>query len=490
MVPTFTISEFRFFTREVETRLPFRYGIATMTRVPHLFVRVTLETGNQVCHGLAAESLAPKWFTKNPETPFEADLIEMGGVIRHATATAREIARQPIGYFDFWRELDATQTGWAGQNTIAPLLAGFGVSLCERAVLDALARARQVPLHHLVRNDALGLKPGQIHAELAGVKAHERLPRVPLSSIQVRHTVGLSDPLAPADIPASERTHDGLPRDLESCIHDYGLRYFKIKLGGRAAEDHARLADVFRLLDVATGGDWRATLDGNENYAGFGEFRDFWDGLRADPAFAPRLERVLLVEQPVHRDHALGDEAAATLLSWRDRPPIIIDESDSGCGSLPRALAIGYAGTSHKNCKGITKGLLNALLLASRPGGGILTGEDLSNLGPVALAQDLAMMGLLGIGHVERNGYHYFRGLSMWPSSWQETALENHPDLYHRHAGGFAAPRVENGRLRLETLHAAPFGVKPFLDPESLPPDANRSALSDALGQGLALPPG
>jgi len=40
----------------------------------------------------------------------------------------------------------------------------------------------------------------------------------------------------------------------------------------------------------------------------------------------------------------------------------------------------------------------------------VLTGEDLCNLGPVAFLQDLAMMALLGIEHVERNGHHYFAG--------------------------------------------------------------------------------
>ena len=33
--------------------------------------------------------------------------------------------------------------------------------------------------------------------------------------------------------------------------------------------------------------------------------------------------------------------------------------------SLPTALALGYVGTSHKNCKGIVKGIANACLLAT-----------------------------------------------------------------------------------------------------------------------------
>jgi hypothetical protein len=96
---------------------------------------------------------------------------------------------------------------------------------------------------------------------------------------------------------------------------------------------------------------------------------------------------------------------------------------------------------------------------------GLLTGEDLCNLGPVALLQDLAMMALLGIGHIERNGHHYYRGLSMWPQAWQETMLAPHPDLYTRHPQGFARLQITQGQLALDSVNAAPFGLGPLLDP-------------------------
>jgi hypothetical protein len=95
----------------------------------------------------------------------------------------------------------------------------------------------------------------------------------------------------------------------------------------------------------------------------------------------------------------------------------------------------------------------------------VLTGEDLANLGPVALLQDLAMMALLGIGHVERNGHHYYRGLSMFPADWQESTLAAHGDLYRRHEQGFAALRITAGCIDLGTVNAAPFGVAPAFDP-------------------------
>lgn len=72
-----------------------------------------------------------------------------------------------------------------------------------------------------------------------------------------------------------------------------------------------------------------------------------------------------------------------------------------------------------------------------------MSGEDLANAGPVALLQDLAVMALLGVTHVERNGHHYFRGLSMHTSATQDAVLGKHPGLYHRHTEGFATLQIK-----------------------------------------------
>ncbi len=161
-------------------------------------------------------------------------------------------------------------------------------------------------------------------------------------------------------------------------------------------------------------------------------------------------------------NHLLNDDVAE-LRTWKDGPGMIIDESDGSLDDLPRALELGYRGTSHKNCKGIVKGIANAALLKQMPGS-ILSGEDLGNVGPVALLQDLAVMALLGITHVERNGHHYFRGLSMHPTAVQEAVLEKHSDLYSRHAGGFPALQITAGALDLHSVNAAPFGCGIDLD--------------------------
>lgn len=468
MTDQFTLAPFEFFVQRTRTRFPFRYGIASMTDVPHLFVRTRVTVGNKSSFGLTSEGLPPKWFTKNPTTTFEQDLPEMLEVISHAAKLAGQIAQTPVTFFDFWRELYQQQSDWAKSSSLAPLLANLGVSLVERAVLDGLCRLADQPLHRLIATNRLGLRLGEIYAELGDAQPRDLLPTTPLESCCVRHTVGLGDALTPADIPANERVEDGLPQDVESSIRAYGLRYFKVKIFGDPGRDLPRLRDLSRLLQRAVGGDFFVTLDGNENFKSFAAFREFWQSASSDASLRELWRHIVVVEQPVHRDHALSDDAGATLRAWTERPPLIIDESEGALGDLPRALTLDYVGASHKSCKGIVKGIANACLLENRRRRGervVLTGEDLCTLGPVALLQDLAMMSLLGIEHVERNGHHYYRGLSLWPEEWQRATLAAHPDLYAPHSQGFACLQIHDGRLRLDSVNAAPFGLSPSLDP-------------------------
>jgi hypothetical protein len=166
---------------------------------------------------------------------------------------------------------------------------------------------------------------------------------------------------------------------------------------------------------------------------------------------------------------ALSDETKKAHENWKDRPPMIIDESDATFDALPRALECGYQGTSHKNCKGIVKGIANACILRQKPGQ-ILSGEDLSNVGPVALLQDLAVCASLGINHVERNGHHYFRGLSMFPQDVQNRLLRNHADLYGEHAGGFASVKIANGVMASGSVMNCPLGLGFEMDLSSFTP--------------------
>ena len=102
-----------------------------------------------------------------------------------------------------------------------------------------------------------------------------------------------------------------------------------------------------------------------------------------------------------------------------------------------------------------------------------MSGEDLANTGPVSLLQDLAMMALLGITHVERNGHHYFRGLSAFPQRVQEGTLLMHEDLYERReyqGETFPTLRIQEGQVEVGSVNEAPFGSGIVLDMDAYEP--------------------
>ncbi len=346
----------------------------------------------------------------------------------------------------------------------------MGVSLLERAVLDGLCRAKNRPLHSFLRADELQIDLGQIHPELRGISLAEALPDQPLDQVAVRHTVGLADPLRSSE---TATLADGLPDTLEESIRAYGLRYFKIKLSGRIDVDQPRLREITTVLLENCQGGFKITLDGNEQFTDLSSFRKFYATLSADASLAPLMGNLLMVEQPLHRAHALKDEIATQLACWPDAPLLIIDESEGTFDDLPRALELGYSGTSHKNCKGVVKSLVNAALLKKRASSIgrplIQSAEDLANIGPVALLQDLAVVALLGIPHVERNGHHYFRGLIQYPVGIQSQVMATHPDLYRQHECGFPTLDIREGLLDLRSVNAAPFGCGIDLDVTQFP---------------------
>ena len=160
----------------------------------------------------------------------------------------------------------------------------------------------------------------------------------------------------------------------------------------------------------------------------------------------------------------------AELTAWDDAPPVIIDESDDALDSLPRALDYGYAGTSHKNCKGVFKGIANRCLLEYRRESGdasdgyVMSAEDLTTIGPIEVQQDLAVVATLGINNVERNGHHFLQGLSMYDERIQEATLDAHPDLYRRHEDGYPMLDITDGEVRIDSVVDAPFGCAIDID--------------------------
>lgn len=447
------------------TRMPFRYGIAELSALPHTFLRVELEIDGKRCAGVTAEGLAPKWFKKEKDQPFADELAEMFHVIE-AACTFAQNADPAATLFDLWQTVYVEQMQWGTREGYPPLLWGFGVSMLERAAIDAFCRGTDATFARALRDNTLGIQLGEIHAALDGATPGDLLPP-PVTSLKARQTVGLGDPLTDADIPADGKLDDGLPQSLAATIDAYGLTHFKVKLQADVEKDIARLKHLAGVLEAHCKNGYAFTLDFNEFHRDAGEFAEQWKQIAAEPSIAGLLSHLLFIEQPLHRDVALSQDVADVFGEWEDKPPIIIDEADDLLSSLPTALELGYDGTSFKGVKGVFKGVANACLLAHRrregkPG--VMSSEDFCILGPVALAHELTVAANLGIEHTERNGHHYYRGLSHLDAEVQAKALAAHGDVFTQHVEGFAMLRIAGGAIDVKSFVDAPFGLAYLFD--------------------------
>jgi len=459
------------FERDYTLRLPFRFGVITVTAGTQAVIRakIALEDGRTAV-GVAAEALGAKWFDKSPAFSDAQNLDQL----RQALGLAIELYgtrgwSTPFGlYADTYRE----QLGRGAGLGLVPLVASYGPALLDRAILDALGRAAELSFADMIRRNVPGIGPTDLTPDLAGYDLPRFLAGLqPGDDIAVRHTVGLLDPIVAGDQAAAERVDDGLPETLEEVVRHYRGRYYKLKVGGNIAADLARLAQIAAVLD-RDAGDYRATLDGNEQYDSVEGIAELWRRMRETPALERLVAATLFIEQPIKRASALQQpvDALARL------KPLIIDESDGELASFPAALKLGYSGVSSKNCKGLYKSILNAARVAklNAEAGAqkyFMSAEDLTTLAGVSVQQDLALVSLLGLTHVERNGHHFIDGMSFVPEGEQSAFASAHPDLYDR-SGGPARLRIAHGRLALGSLACPGFAVAADMDFAAMRPMA------------------
>jgi hypothetical protein len=79
---------------------------------------------------------------------------------------------------------------------------------------------------------------------------------------------------------------------------------------------------------------------------------------------------------------------------------------------------------------------------------------------------DLALVSLLGLTYVEKNGHHYVNGMAGRPAAEQRRFLEAHPDLYA--AGDPVRLRIERGQVTIRSLDCAGFATAVEPDWESM----------------------
>jgi len=432
----------------VRLRMPFRFGVVTLTEAPQAFVRARIETEKgAVAVGGAAELMVPKWFDKSPSVSNEDNIAQLRASL--ALARSSYLAGEANTAFGHFIDNYAPQIAIGTMQGMNSLVACYGPSLIDRALLDALCRALNLSFYKAISKNVPGIQAPGWQADLAAFDMDEFLLELsPQNQVAARHTVGLLDPITAADV--KERPADGLPVTLEEVIAQYGHRWFKLKVSGDTPADVERLAAIASVLDGLD--EYQCTLDGNEQYADDHGILELWRRIKAEPRLKRLAAAVAFIEQPLKRQNAL----AADLSELGEEKPVIIDESDDSLEAFPLARRHGYAGVSSKTCKGLYKSILNAARcrLWNREEGAeryFMSAEDLTTQAGLAVQQDLALASLLGIRHVERNGHHYTNGMAGALVAEQEEFLKAHPDLYER-SHGVVRLRISAGTLSLKSL--------------------------------------
>lgn len=456
--PRLRVKDVEFFEWPYTLRLPFRFGVITVTHGRQVIARarIELEDGRSGW-GVAAEALGAKWFDKNPAVSDDDNLDQL----RLALEIARDfyLAHGLDTAFGHFAAAYRPQIDKGAQHRLNPLVASYGPAMLDRCVIDALGKITGRSFQDMIRANAAGIDPARVVDDLDGFQFDRFLAALqPLPKLHVRHTVGMVDPIVAADQAPGARVDDGLPETLEEVVAYYGQTYFKLKVGGDVEKDVARLTAIASVLDrIAT--PYHATLDGNEQYGDAAGVLALWDAIAASPKLRRLKESILFIEQPIKRQMALAQDIAALAV----QRPVILDESDGDLDAFPAGRKLGYAGISSKNCKGFYKSILNRARCAwwnaqENTDRYFMSAEDLTTLAGISVQQDLALVALLGLTHVERNGHHFINGMSGRPQAEQRAFLKAHPGLYHE-ADGMVRLKIENGMVDLSSLSCPGFAV-------------------------------
>ena len=459
------LEEVERYERPMKNRLAFRFGVITVTGGIQAVIRVRISLPDgRSSQGVAAEALAAKWFEKSPEFTDEQNLDQLRQsldlAIEHYKAYG---AASP---FDLFIGTYREQQKKGAAVRLNPLVASYGPALLDRAILDALGKITGNSFAQMISQNLPGIAASDLTPDVEQVPLQRFLASLkPQSSIELRHTVGMVDPLTAGDRTPMERINDGLPETLEEVVSYYRGRYYKLKVGGDIKADLERLSKIASVLDHRLP-EYRTTLDGNEQYDDVEGIVELWRKVAETPALKRLAQSTLFIEQPIKRQVALS-RSVEPLARLR---PVIIDESDGELSSFPTALKLGYTGVSSKDCKGFYKSILNASRVAQLGPGYFMSAEDLTTLPGVSVQQDLALVSLLGMTHVERNAHHFVDGMSFASEVEQKAFVGVHRDLYERKDGHPARLKAPGGRIALGSLNVPGFAVGAEMDFRAMTP--------------------
>ncbi|MDF0603227.1 enolase C-terminal domain-like protein [Psychromarinibacter sp. C21-152] len=440
--PSLRLRDIRLSERPVTMRLPFQFGSTEVRETAEIYCRVTVEVRDQVVPGISAQLMVPRWFDKRAGLSNEETIEEL----RRACEAAASVGRGMQGTVAALSSgIRAETPGRLSEGTPA-LAAGFGPALVEMALIDAVCRAADMPFWRAAEADLFGLShdlpqglsKDVFDAAMSGIG--------PPARIALRHTIGFDAPLVERGTGAPR---DGLPVTVAEVAEETGIRAWKIKLKGDPDADARRLTDLQSVLAGRMQGG--VTLDANEQYTA-DAFRALLEQLSSD-SLSDLAGAVRFFEQPFARETALNAPVDFGV-------PMVIDESDDHRDVFPRALDLGWAGTSIKSCKGVLRALVN--MARARAAGAILTAEDLTCQPGLCWTQDTAMAAVCGVRDVERNGHHFAGGMQGASEPECAAMLAAHDDIFELR-GGRPALAIRAGGVRIGSLDRPGFGASDVL---------------------------
>src|SRR5579862_6412730 len=127
------------FEQPFRLRLPFRFGVITLTEGVQAIVRVHLRLDDgREGFGYAAEMLAAKWFDKSPALSDEQNRDQLRKSIEIAAEAYQ--AAPPCTAFDLFADNYRHQMRAGRDLELPALVASYGSALLDRAVMDAVCR--------------------------------------------------------------------------------------------------------------------------------------------------------------------------------------------------------------------------------------------------------------------------------------------------------------------------------------------------------------